>query len=74
MRYTVFASNPMGNVMKTLAELESALKMAQDELADLEKRIPAHTVRPWQMQELEEAEEKVEALRKEIEAAKKSAR
>ena len=52
--------------MDQLQALKKQLEEAIKELQDIQGRIPAHSIRPWQIQELEEAEEKVEALKGEI--------
>ncbi|MEW5913914.1 MAG: hypothetical protein AB1814_15255 [Thermodesulfobacteriota bacterium] len=44
-------------------QLEQMLAQAQAELAEAQAALPAHSVRPWQMQRLEEAEERVAQLK-----------
>ena len=50
----------------TRAELQSELERLTRELAEAEAAIPAHTVRPHQMQRVEELEERIEQLRDEL--------
>lgn len=52
--------------MPALIELQEQLRLALAELEELEKRIPAHSIRPNQLLELEEAENKVEELKIQI--------
>lgn len=57
--------------MSELERLEKELEKAVEELEETRIRIPAHTIRPWQIQELEDAEEKVRALTEKIAEIKK---
>ncbi len=43
-------------------------KELEAKLADLKGRWPAHTVRPWMWQELEELEDELERIKKEKQA------
>lgn len=54
--------------MKTLEELKKQLALALSELDEIEKSIPAHSVRPSQLMALEEAEENVRVIREKIQA------
>ena len=42
------------------------LRQPEDQLADLKARMPAHTVRPAMIMELEELEEEIEDLRAKV--------
>jgi hypothetical protein len=53
-----------------IAELEQELARAEAELHEHRAGMPAHTVRPAQLQALEDAEERVENLRAQLRAAK----
>ena len=57
--------------MLSIAYLRNLLVVAEEELAEIQLRIPAHSIRPHQMMELEEAEEKVSALKRKITEALK---
>jgi|GEM_PF-825692 DNA repair exonuclease SbcCD ATPase subunit len=46
--------------------LEQLLAEAQAELAEAQAAMPAHSVRPWQMQRLEDAEERVAELKAQL--------
>jgi uncharacterized membrane-anchored protein YhcB (DUF1043 family) len=52
------------------AQLEKQLEQAQAALAEQRASMPAHTVRPAQLQELEDLEEQVEDLRARLQSAK----
>lgn len=54
--------------MDPLETLKRQVEEAEENLRDIQARIPAHSIRPWQIQELEEAEETVERLKREIAA------
>lgn len=47
--------------------LEKELLELKEKLDDARKRLPAHTIRPHQMQALEELEEKIEAIETQLE-------
>ena len=51
------------------AQLERDLAQAEDDLAEQRASMPAHTVRPAQLQELEDLEDRVAALRARLERA-----
>lgn len=53
-----------------IAQLEKELAQAEAELREHREGMPAHTVRPAQLQALEDAEERVEDLRAQLRAAK----
>ncbi|MFO8056200.1 MAG: histidine kinase [bacterium] len=55
---------------KSLAELESELASLRQELEDRKAALPAHSVRPSQIIEIEELEEKIENKKKEIDSRK----
>lgn len=48
-------------------ELEERLAAAREELAQAEAAMPAHSVRPWQFERLEAAEEAVAQAQTELE-------
>ena len=52
--------------MQSLESLEKKLKQVEEKLADAEGRLPAHSVRPWQMEALFELEEERDTLVAEI--------
>jgi DNA repair exonuclease SbcCD ATPase subunit len=52
--------------MSDLKQLQAKLAEAENRLREMEDRMPAHSVRPWQMQDLEDAEEEVRLLKKQI--------
>ncbi len=49
--------------------LYQELRELEQELADREAALPAHSVRPSQVMEIEDLEKKIEELRKKIEIA-----
>jgi len=53
--------------MQSLESLEKRLREVEERLADAEGRLPAHTIRPWQMEALFELEEERDTLVAEIE-------
>ncbi len=42
------------------------LRQLEDQLADLKARMPAHTVRPTMIMEMEELEDEIESLRAKV--------
>lgn len=50
----------------TRQELEARLARAREELAQAQAAMPAHSVRPWQFERLEAAEEAVAAAEAEL--------
>ncbi len=50
-----------GNMTK-IDQLETRLKEIEEKLEDAEGRLPAHSVRPWQMAALFQLEEERDAL------------
>lgn len=50
------------------AELLARREAAQRELDEARKAMPAHSVRPWQLQRLEDAEEALAAVDRELRA------
>ncbi len=52
--------------MKANNELESKRKELKERLADLKARMPAHSIPPSMMMELDELEEQLDAVRAEI--------
>lgn len=52
--------------MPTLEALEAELRQVEKKLADAEAQLPAHSVRPGQMEAVFELEEKRDALAAEI--------
>jgi hypothetical protein len=47
-------------------ELLEQIEKAREELEDARKRLPAHTVRPHQLQALEEIEDRLTDLKKQL--------
>lgn len=58
--------------METLPELEKQLAKAKSELEEIQKSIPAHSVRPFQLIQLEQAEEQVQHIKEKIEKHRSS--
>jgi len=54
--------------MQSLENLEKKLREVEEKLADAEGRLPAHSIRPWQMEALFELEEERDTLVAEIQA------
>ena len=52
--------------MSSLESLEKRLREVEEKLEDAEGRLPAHSIRPWQMEALFELEEERDALVAEI--------
>jgi len=50
----------------TAEELQKELARVREELADRRKSMPAHSVRPWQLAELEELEDRERELRRSL--------
>ena len=46
---------------------EDKVKKLEEEIADLKVRWPAHSVKPFMLQKLEELEEELEKVRREVE-------
>jgi chromosome segregation ATPase len=46
--------------------LEEELERLEAELRDRQAALPKHSIRPWQIQEVEELEEKIKELKKRI--------
>jgi len=46
--------------------LEQEIREFEDQLKDREAALPAHSVRPHQLQIIEDLEERIEALRSEV--------
>ena len=55
---------------KTVEELKSEIEELKQELEERKAALPAHSVRPSQMMEIEELEDKIKAKTKEIENKK----
>jgi chromosome segregation ATPase len=55
----------MGDPNKRIQELE-------EQIAELKARWPAHSAQPWMLQQLEELEEKLEAIKQEQKNAHES--
>jgi len=55
---------------KTIDELQAELESLKQELKDRKDALPAHSVRPSQMMEIEELEDKIKTKTKEIENKK----
>jgi cell division protein FtsB len=58
------------NMGETLEQLQQRLQDLEAQIEDQHARLPAHSVRPAMIQELEELEERRDALRAEIERFK----
>jgi len=54
--------------MQSLENLEKKLREVEEKLADAEGRLPAHSIRPWQIEALFELEEERDTLVAEIQA------
>ena len=50
-------------------ELKRELERLEAELRDRQAALPKHSVRPWQLQEVEELEEKIKELKKRMRRA-----
>lgn len=55
---------------ETLKQLQEKLEELEAQIEDQHARLPAHSVRPAMIQELEDMEERRDALRAEIERVK----
>ncbi len=53
---------------KTLAELRDELERLNAQLTDRKAALPAHSMRPNQLMEIEELEEKIKSVKQEIES------
>ena len=53
-----------------LAEMEAELVALEEELAERRAALPAHSLRPHQLQEIEELEDRIRELRQKIDALK----
>jgi len=51
---------------KSMEKLKAELKRLEDALADRKAALPAHSIRPWQLEEVEELEDKVKKIRSEL--------
>ena len=60
--------------MQSLESLDKRLREVEEKLADAEGRLPAHSVRPWQMEALFELEEERDTLVAEIQTRRKDPR
>ena len=60
------------NIIQKIEELEKALKALNERIEDVEKRLPAHSVKPPIMTELFELEDEREAVLKQLEALKRA--
>jgi hypothetical protein len=54
--------------MNDISAWTRELHLLQEELADREKSLPAHSIRPHQLQAIEELEDRIKALREKIES------
>ena len=59
--------------METLAELQVKLKELENEIAEAERRLPAHSVKPPVMHMLLDLEDEYDRVRQKIEVLKKTA-
>ena len=57
--------------MQSPENLEKRLREVEEKLADAEGRLPAHSIRPWQMEALFELEEERDTLVAEIQTLRK---
>jgi len=57
--------------MQSLESLEKRLREVEAKLEDAEGRLPAHSIRPWQMEALFELEEERDTLAAEIQTLRK---
>jgi len=60
------------NIIQKIEELEKTLKALNERIEDVEKRLPAHSVKPPIMTELFELEDEREAVLKQLEALKRA--
>ena len=51
-----------------VVELKQEIKRLREEMADREKALPAHSIRPHQLLVIEELEEEIERKQKDLEA------
>jgi hypothetical protein len=51
-------------------EWTQKLELLKEELSEKEKALPAHSIRPHQLQAIEELEERIKALREKIKASR----
>ncbi|CAD7849527.1 MAG: hypothetical protein [Olavius algarvensis Delta 4 endosymbiont] len=58
--------------MQSLENLEKRLRQVEEKLEDAEGRLPAHSIRPWQMEALFELEEERDTLVAEIQTLRKN--
>ena len=58
--------------METLAELQNKLKELEKEIAEAERRLPAHSVKPPVMHMLLDLEDEYDRIRQQIAALKKN--
>ena len=59
--------------VESLEFLEEKLQVLIDRLRDRQEALPAHSIRPHQLIEIEELEEEVERLRQQVADRKKKA-
>lgn len=60
------------NIIQEIEELEKKLKALNEKIEDVEKRLPAHSVKPPIMTELFELEDEREAVLEQLEALKRA--
>ena len=60
------------NIIQKIEALEKTLKALNERIEDVEKRLPAHSVKPPIMTELFELEDEREAVLKQLEALKRA--
>lgn len=58
--------------MKTLPELQKRLKELEDEIAEAQRRLPAHSVKPPVMHMLLDLEDEYDGIMQQIRALKKT--
>ena len=49
-----------------MTDLQERIAMLEEQIAELKARWPAHSVQPWMLQQLEDLEEELEALRRQV--------
>jgi hypothetical protein len=64
----------MAEMDRTIAEIENELKRLEDEIGEVKRRLPAHSVKPPIMMELLELEDRRDGLVKIIEQLKPAER
>lgn len=58
--------------MRTLSELQQRLKGLEDEIAEAQRRLPAHSIKPAVMQMLLDLEDEYERVQQQIDHLKKA--